>query len=84
MISCLPVSNNVNIFLVVFFVFFCLLFLGKLNKVYNTQNNTLCFQDETFVTKAWLNIRKQLVLADSLFMRIQPSIRFYIMETHRE
>ena len=33
--------------------------------------------------KTWLNMRKQVVLADLLFMRIQPSFRdrrFYIME----
>ena len=69
------------IFFVTLFVLIQFLFFSwKQLDVHNIQNNTSCFFD----MKTWLNMRKQVVLADLLFMRIQPSFRdrrFYIMDT---
>ena len=70
----IPVFPFITIFsLLPFLVYFCLFFSWKL-----TLKHVDNIQDpwyENSATKAWLNTRKQLVLADSLFMRIQPSLR---------
>ena len=65
MISCLPVYYAIFSFLL-FLAFFSLILLENSKKVYNIQNNRLCF------------------LADSLFTRIQPSLRdrFFISWKH--
>ena len=85
MISCLPVYNYAVFFFLAFSCLFQSLFFWKiLKKVYNIQNNRLCFHDMKSVTQAWLNTRKQLVLTDSLFTRNQPSLRdrFFISWKH--
>ena len=74
MISCLPVYNYA---IFVFVALHCLVFLGN-TKMYTT----LCFQYTIHLSRS-LAARKHLYLADSLSMRIQPSLRdrFHIMET---
>ena len=80
MISCLPVYNYAFFSFLLFLAFFSLfLFSGKYYKRYILYRIIDCVS-----TQAWLNTRKQLVLADSLFTRSQPSLRdrFFISWKH--